>query len=207
MGQWSGDGWAAARGFNEAYENARIERTAIHLKNNNAVIVFDALLGTGRGPSRFDQYWHIAPDFHPSADRAIGYSVSPQKGKFSRRVRLRGCRLRGRIRRPERSHCLDDAVRRRPHCAHALSAAHENGQDRPYGVSVSMDGERGGCGSRFSRHAGWRRRNPRPWQRLQLPIPPRFRQVSSDCRVEVKFNIIGYPQKIQHFSTGHSCIL
>ena len=47
-GQWQGDGWAASRGFNEAYEDGRVERIAIHLKGHHAVIVFDTLASKTR---------------------------------------------------------------------------------------------------------------------------------------------------------------
>jgi hypothetical protein len=67
-GQWQGDGWAAARGFNEAYEDARVDRVAIHLKHHHAVIVLDELTSKSRRPARFDQFWHIAPDFTPKEE-------------------------------------------------------------------------------------------------------------------------------------------
>jgi hypothetical protein len=68
-GKWEGDGWAAARGFNEAYDDARIERVAIHLKRHQAAIVFDVLASKSQRPARFDQYWHISPDFAPRQGR------------------------------------------------------------------------------------------------------------------------------------------
>jgi hypothetical protein len=62
-GMWVGDGWAAARGFNEAYDDGRVDRVAIHLKRHHAVIVFDRLSSKSQRPARFDQYWHISPEF------------------------------------------------------------------------------------------------------------------------------------------------
>jgi hypothetical protein len=76
-GQWQGDGWAASRGFNEAYEDGCIERVAIHLKRHHAVIVFDTLSSKTRRPARFDQFWHIAPGFTPQQ------GSSPRNWTFS----------------------------------------------------------------------------------------------------------------------------
>jgi hypothetical protein len=57
---WSGPGWAAARGFNNAYQNGRVVRTVIHLKERHAVIVLDQL--AGKGATLFEQFWHLSPD-------------------------------------------------------------------------------------------------------------------------------------------------
>ena len=78
-GQWQGDGWAAARGFNEAYEDARVERTAIHLKRHHAVIVFDTLSSKTRRPACFDQFWHIAPDFTPKEKGQRNWTCASSK--------------------------------------------------------------------------------------------------------------------------------
>lgn len=58
-GTWSGPGWAAARGFNNAYQNGRVVRTAIHLKQRHTVIVLDQL--AGKGATLFEQFWHLSP--------------------------------------------------------------------------------------------------------------------------------------------------
>jgi hypothetical protein len=64
-GNWEGEGWAAAHGFNRAYADGRVSRVAIHLKEHHAVIVFDRLSGKGAREVLFEQFWHIAPDFQP----------------------------------------------------------------------------------------------------------------------------------------------
>lgn len=68
VGFWRAETWAAARGFNHAYEDGRVERTVIHLKRHHALIVLDELASTTQKPARFDQFWHIAPDL--KAERA-----------------------------------------------------------------------------------------------------------------------------------------
>jgi hypothetical protein len=60
-GFWRGEGWAAARGFNRAYEDGGVERTIIHLKRHHALIVLDELTSKSQKPARFDQFWHFAP--------------------------------------------------------------------------------------------------------------------------------------------------
>jgi len=62
--QWSGDGWAAARGFNSAYEGGTVERYVIHLRRHSALVVVDYLKGNSfLSPCEFEQFWHIAPQF------------------------------------------------------------------------------------------------------------------------------------------------
>ncbi len=65
-GMWEGDGWAAARGFNNAYQDGRITRFVIHLKQHHAVIVIDQLQAKTSAPALFEQFWHVAPDFVPA---------------------------------------------------------------------------------------------------------------------------------------------
>lgn len=64
---WEGNGWAAARAFNNAYTDGRVTRFAIHLKRHHAVIVIDQLSAKKTEPALFEQFWHIAPDFRPAA--------------------------------------------------------------------------------------------------------------------------------------------
>jgi len=67
--QWSGDGWAGARGFNHAYEGGMVDRFVIHLKQHNALIVVDNLKSTSLFSScDFEQFWHIAPQFQLQND-------------------------------------------------------------------------------------------------------------------------------------------
>jgi len=62
-GVWEEAGWAAARGYNQAYPDGRIERTVIHLKAHHAVIVLDRLFSKTSREVLFEQFWHVSPDF------------------------------------------------------------------------------------------------------------------------------------------------
>jgi hypothetical protein len=80
-GMWEGGGWAAARGFNHAYPDARITRIIIHLKEHNALIVFDMLASKTSNKVLFEQFWHVSPDFAPVADEqgnALTFSSKSQ---------------------------------------------------------------------------------------------------------------------------------
>jgi hypothetical protein len=65
---WSGPGWAAARGFNDAYQHGRVERSVIHLKTHHALIIIDRLAAKGSRAALFEQFWHISPAFAETAD-------------------------------------------------------------------------------------------------------------------------------------------
>lgn len=67
-GMWEGNGWAAARGFNHAYPDARVTRTVIHLKNHHALVVLDILGSKTVSEVLFEQFWHISPEFPPAKD-------------------------------------------------------------------------------------------------------------------------------------------
>ena len=58
---WEGRGWAAAAFVNRAHADARIRRTAIHLKPVHALLVVDELTSKSGSESAFDQFWHLAP--------------------------------------------------------------------------------------------------------------------------------------------------
>jgi hypothetical protein len=60
---WSGPGWAAAHGFNRAYDDGRIDRFVIHLKRHSALIVADKLASASFRTCEFEQFWHLAPEF------------------------------------------------------------------------------------------------------------------------------------------------
>lgn len=60
---WSGHGWAAAHGFNRAYDDGQIDRFVIHLKRHNALIVADKLASASFAACEFEQFWHLAPEF------------------------------------------------------------------------------------------------------------------------------------------------
>ena len=62
-GMWEGPGWAAVRGFNHAYPDARLTRTVIHLKDHHAVLVLDILASKTSSEVLFEQFWHVSPDF------------------------------------------------------------------------------------------------------------------------------------------------
>jgi hypothetical protein len=92
-GMWSGDGWAAARGYNNAYPDARITRYVIHLKHHHALIVLDRLASkkVDVGPTliptspevTFEQFWHIHPDFVPDPNRSAPWAfASAGKGNL-----------------------------------------------------------------------------------------------------------------------------
>jgi hypothetical protein len=69
---WDGDGWAAVRGFNNAYKDGKLARLVVHLKRRHAVIVLDQLMSKSSSPATFEQFWHIAPDFPPEAAKDTG---------------------------------------------------------------------------------------------------------------------------------------
>jgi hypothetical protein len=60
---WEGDGWAACLASNDAYEDGQISRLVIHLKQHNALIVFDQIKSRKGARCEFEQFWHIAPQF------------------------------------------------------------------------------------------------------------------------------------------------
>jgi hypothetical protein len=59
---WHGRDWAAARGFNKAYQDGQIVRFVVHLKRHHGLIVLDWLRASGP-PVLFEQFWHISPLF------------------------------------------------------------------------------------------------------------------------------------------------
>lgn len=61
-GTWQGKDWAAARGFNNAYEYGQIVRFVVHLRRHHALIVLDRLRASGPA-SLFEQFWHVSPHF------------------------------------------------------------------------------------------------------------------------------------------------
>lgn len=84
VAQWSGDDWAAAHGFNHAYEGAAVDRFVIHLKRHNALVVVDHLKSNSLFTAcDFEQFWHVAPQFEPSRSRIAPISLvfsSPKDG-------------------------------------------------------------------------------------------------------------------------------
>ena len=65
---WEGRGWAAATFVNTAHADARIRRTAIHLKPVHALLVVDELTSKSGSECVFEQFWHLAPDMIRQGD-------------------------------------------------------------------------------------------------------------------------------------------
>jgi hypothetical protein len=66
---WRGQGWAAAKAFENNYEDASVARTVIHLKAQHALIVVDEL--ASGGDALFESFWNVGPDFVPPGTMAM----------------------------------------------------------------------------------------------------------------------------------------
>lgn len=56
---WEGEEWAAARLINEAFSQAKMARTVIHLKSACALLAIDELTAA-EGEADFEIFWHLA---------------------------------------------------------------------------------------------------------------------------------------------------
>jgi hypothetical protein len=64
---WEGEDWAAVRLINEAFSQARMARTVIHLKSACALLVIDEL-AAAEGKADFEIFWHLAHGLQNTTD-------------------------------------------------------------------------------------------------------------------------------------------